>query len=227
MLGTNYSRHAAWGDTLDEHRAVIERMLVNLDQEQREVDRLFVDLPADADSDAHPAFAAHIDVESFLAEAHDIALTAAYHWVERDLKALCMYTASVRGETKADIDGIRKFNFPELKGRFNRYRIALKNLPRHDVVEVMWRFANSWKHNAWEVDEELAKALKLTHPVLKMGHLGVDSVRRAFAIHLRSGEEVVAVNQDDLLSTRDVVRLCLQAADEFLHGVLGAAPDWP
>lgn len=133
MLGTNYSRHAAWGDTLDEHRAVIERMLVNLDQEQREVDRLFVDLPADADSDAHPAFAAHIDVESFLAEAHDIALTAAYHWVERDLKALCMYTASVRGETKADIDGIRKFNFPELKGRFNRYRIALKNLPRHDV----------------------------------------------------------------------------------------------
>lgn len=217
-MGTNLSRRESWEDGLDAQRAVLERMLVNQEQERDEVEATLAAVPQNADPETHPAFEAYVDTDAFLNHVYDIVLVATYHWVERELKALCRWTFVANDQPEETAEKIRQWSFQKVEGGFGKYGIALAALADYRIVNVLREFANSWKHNGDVISEPLCRLLGLECPESCDSHVGTKAVRDAMC-------ELVSPGQPERAIT--VVRLFIERAERFLRAVVAAAPDWP
>jgi hypothetical protein len=86
-------------------------------------------------------------------------------------------------------------------------------MPNYEVVTVLGKFVNSWKHNPLKPSPELIKELELPEACSKLhGLLEMDEIAAALRKRLKViGEEVTCA---------DIVTAFLIQAEEFLNAVV-------
>jgi hypothetical protein len=151
------------------------------------------------------------EASDFVDEASDVALVAMYHWVERSMKNIL--SRVLRGLGRSDTN-IRGMDAQSLRQKFSASaRVKFETLSHDQTVNSLRIFANSWKHNADLVADNLCRDLGLPVPSTYRSYLAEVAIREAMGakVNLAAGCEAGTVVREYALAAATFIKALANA----------------